>query len=61
MEDSTKLDQIDKILPGFEQGKIRDETWNYIFENLMDDQDKINEFIDKFDDIYYLSVHPQEI
>jgi hypothetical protein len=26
MEASSKLDQTDKILPGFEQGKIRDET-----------------------------------
>jgi len=26
MEDSIKLDKTDKILPGFEQGKIRDET-----------------------------------
>ena len=61
MEDFTKLDQTDEILPGFEQGKIRDETWSYIFENLMNEQDKLKEFTDKFDSIYYLSVHPQEI
>jgi len=27
----------------------------------MNEQDKLNEFTDKFDSIYYLSVHPQEI
>jgi hypothetical protein len=27
----------------------------------VNDQDKLKEFTDKFDSIYYLSVHPQEI
>ena len=61
MEDSTKLDWTDKILPGFEQWKIRDETWSYIFENFMNNQDKLKEFVGKFDDIYYLSVSPNNI
>ena len=53
--------ELDLNLPDFEFGKIRDETWSYIFENFSRDEDKLQEFVNKFDDIYYLSVHPQEI
>lgn len=53
--------EIELILPDFELGKIRDETWSYIFENFSRDEDKLQEFVNKFDDIYYLSTYPQEI
>jgi len=42
-------------------GKIRDETWSYIFEWIYFDEEKLKEFLKKFSDIYYLSVNPFEI
>ncbi len=61
MDKIKNLSESDLNLPDFELDKIRDETWNYIFENFSRDEGKLQEFVDKFDDIYYLSVHPQEI
>ena len=61
MEDSTKLDWTNESLPDFELSKIRDETWSYILENLINDQEKLKEFVNRFDDIYYLSVSPNKI
>ena len=48
-------------LPEFEIWKIRDESCSYIFETISDDDEKLKEFLQKFDDIYYLSVSPFEI
>ena len=58
--DSRLTHKIDD-LRWFEIAKVRDETWSYIFEGLYDDSKKLKEFLDKFDDIYYLSVSPREI
>lgn len=60
MENNTELTQKIEDLQGFEIGKIRDETWSYIFQNLHDEE-RLKEFSDKFDDIFYLSVFPTEI
>lgn len=60
-ENNSELSQkIDK-LSGFESGKVRDQTWSYIFQNLHDDKERLKEFADKFDDIFYLSLHPSDI
>ena len=48
-------------LTEFEIWKIRDESCDYIFETIRDDEEKLKEFLTKFDDIYYLSVSPFKI
>ena len=48
-------------LTEFEIWKIRDESCNYIFEAIRNDEEKLKKFLTKFDDIYYLSVSPFKI
>ena len=49
-------------LPEFEIWKIRDETYGNIFNELSYDGEIQKEYIEsKFDDIYYLSISPQDI
>ena len=49
-------------LPEFEIWKIRDETYGNIFKELSYDGEIQKEYIEnKFDDIFYLSVSPQDI
>lgn len=50
-----------KDLKDFEIWKIRDESCDYIFDAIRDDDEKLKEFLQKFDDIYYLSVSPFKI
>lgn len=45
-------------LPEFEIWKIRDDTSPQLFESIKDDDEKLKEFISKFDDIYYLKISP---
>lgn len=47
-------------LPNFKTWKVRDESCSYLFETISDDE-KLKEFLQKFDDIYYLSVSPFKI
>ena len=61
MEDSPKLNWTNEVLSDFELGKIRDETASYLFQNIWYDEGKLKEFVDKFDDIFYLSVSPSKI
>jgi len=60
-ENNSRLTHKIDDLKWFEIAKIKDETWSYIFKDLYDDSEKLKEFLDKFDDIYYLSVSPREI
>jgi len=60
-ENNSELSHNIDELKGFEIGKIRDETTSYILENFYDDPQKLKEFTDKFDDIFYLSLHPSYI
>ena len=48
-------------LPEFKIWKIRDETFSEIFRDIYNDEEKLQEFTKKFDDIYYMSVSPFEI
>ncbi len=51
-----------EALPEFEIWKIRDETYGNIFNELSYDGEIQKEYIEnKFDDIFYLSVSPQDI
>lgn len=45
-------------LPEFEIWKIRDDTSPQLFESIKDDDEKLKEFISKFDDIYYFKISP---
>ena len=38
-------------LPEFEIWKIRDESCDYIFETICNDEEKLKEFLTKFDEI----------
>ena len=59
-ENNSELSHNIKELNDFEIWKIRDETTSYIFQNLNDEK-SLKEFTDKFDDIFYLSLHPSNI
>ena len=48
-------------LTEFEIWKIRDESCDYIFDAIRDDEEKLKEYLQKFDDIYYLRVSPFRI
>lgn len=45
-------------LPEFEIWKIKDDTSPQLFESIKDDDEKLKEFISKFDDIYYFKISP---
>lgn len=45
-------------LPEFKIWKIRDDTSPQLFESIKDDDEKLKEFISKFDDIYYFKISP---
>ena len=61
MKNSPNLNWTNEVLSDFELSKIRDETTSYLFQNIWYDEEKLKEFVDKFDDIYHLSVYPDEI
>ena len=48
-------------LSDFEVWKIKNETWSSLFETIWYDEKKLDDFIQKFEDIYYLSVLPGNI
>ena len=48
-------------LPEFEIWKIRDETCSYIFDSIRYDEEKLKDFVQKFEDIYYFSTSPFDI
>jgi len=61
MENQTELTQKIEDLQDLDMEKIKDETWSYIFSHLQNDEERFKEFLDRFDDIYYLSVLPTQI
>ena len=61
MKDTPELTQEIERLPELELKKIIDETGSYIFSSISEDEEKMKEYLDKFEDIYYLSVSPRDI
>lgn len=61
LENQEQIEEKLENLSGFEIWKIRDQTWIQLFDTIGDDEEKLKEFTDQFDDIYYLSVHPNDI
>lgn len=53
-------EKIENLLD-FKIWKIRDETTSYLFENIGYDEEKLKDFTQKFEDIYYISVSPFDI
>ena len=45
-------------LPEFKIWKTKDDTSPQLFESIKDDDEKLKEFISKFDDIYYFKISP---
>lgn len=48
-------------LKDFDIWKIRDESCDYIFDAIRDNDKELKEFLQRFDDIYYLSASPFKI
>ena len=61
MKDTPELTQEIEKLPELELNKIIDETTRYIFSSISEGEEKMREYLSKFDDIYYLSVFPRNI
>ena len=45
-------------LPEFEIWKVRDDTSPQLFDSIKNDDEKLKEFISKFDEIYYFKISP---
>ena len=61
MKNTPELTQEIEKLPELELKKIIDETGSYIFSSISEDKEKMKEYLDKFEDIYYLSVSTRDI
>ena len=45
-------------LPEFKIWKVRDDTSPQLFDSIKNDDEKLKEFVSKFDDIYYFKISP---
>ncbi len=52
-----KINNIEK----FSSDNIRERQGYDLFRNLMEDKESLQDFVDKFEDIYYISVSPFKI
>ena len=55
-----KEQAIERIedLPEFKIWKVRDDTSPQLFDSIKNDDEKLKEFVSKFDDIYYFKISP---
>lgn len=61
MEQTENKEQvIERIedLPEFKIWKVRDDTSPQLFDSIKNDDEKLKEFVSKFDDIYYFKISP---